>query len=325
MGWTALALAGGVVAGPFLLPLPELETVPPRRLAGRDDHFASLVGLDVRYRSVGAGANTYLLLHGFGASSRSWDPVMERLSSRGRVVAFDRVGFGLTERPLEWKGQNPYGGTAQVELAFALMEELAIDRAVVIGHSAGAETAVGLAVAHRERISGLVLESPALDRGPGPVVRSLSTTPQGQRIIRFVGRKAADRLEEILRAAYHDPSRISDQTLEGYRESLRADGWDVGLALFTAAQRLGSSRQALRRLRIPILFVSGDDDTWVPTADTTALAAAVTSADLAIVSGCGHVAHEECPDRFVTALTDWLERLDAKHPDAIADLGGSGE
>jgi pimeloyl-ACP methyl ester carboxylesterase len=314
MGWTVVAVAGGVVAGPFLLPLPELETVPPKRLAGANDHFVALEGIDVRYRTAGTGPYTFLLLHGFGASSRSWDPIIQRLSALGRVVAFDRVGFGLTERPLEWKGESPYMGGAQVNLTLDLMEELAIGRAIVIGHSAGAETAVGLAMKHPERVSGLVLESPALHRGPGPLVRSMAATRQGQRILRFAGRKAAARIEEILRSAYHDPSLVTEQTLEGYLEPLRADDWDVGLAMLTAASRLGSTRQGVARLRIPILLVTGEDDTWVPATDTSALAARMPSADLAIIPGCGHVAHEECPDGFVEAVIDWLEGRDDAAP-----------
>lgn len=52
-----------------------------------------------------------VLLDGFAASTWSWREVMASLAEQGTVAAFDRPGFGLTERPLpgEWEGRSPYG------------------------------------------------------------------------------------------------------------------------------------------------------------------------------------------------------------------------
>ena len=50
---------------------------------------------------------TFILLHGFGASTFSWREVMAPLAEAGQVIAYDRPGFGLTERPLTWEGVNP--------------------------------------------------------------------------------------------------------------------------------------------------------------------------------------------------------------------------
>ena len=56
---------------------------------------------------------------------------MGPLSRHGQVIAFDRPAFGQTERPLNWKGQNPYCFDAQVELARQLLEDLARSGAVL--------------------------------------------------------------------------------------------------------------------------------------------------------------------------------------------------
>lgn len=325
LGWVGIALAALILFGPFLLPLPELDTRPPRELAGPEDSFITVDGIEVRYREAGAGETTFLLLHGFGANARSWDPVLDELAELGRVIAFDRVGSGLTERPLEWDGDNPYGSSAQVELTAALLGELGVETAIAVGHSAGAEIATALALARPDIIDGLVLESPALDSGFGSLGRLLSSTPQAQRIIRYVGRRAADRVDELLESAYHDPSRVSEETLEGYRQPFGADDWDIGLALFTAAPRLDSLAGALTGLDMPLLFVTGGEDTWVPTEDTVALSSDVPEAELAVLADCGHVAHEECPDAFLDALTGWIDSSrasasaagrDAEDPDA---------
>jgi pimeloyl-ACP methyl ester carboxylesterase len=308
VGWIGAALAALVLIGPFLLPLPELDTVPPQQLAGPEDDFATVDGIEVRYRDAGSGEDSFLLLHGFGANTRSWTPVMGDFARLGRVVAFDRVGFGLTERPLDWEGRSPYGTETQLEIAVALMDRLDVDRATVVGHSAGAEVATALTLQHPSRVNALVLESPALDGSPGAFVRALAATPQGQRVVRFVGRRAADRVGELLESAYHDPSLVTDEILEGYLQPFEADDWDEGLALLTAASRADDLRDRLGEVEAPLLIITGDDDTWIPTAETVDLASVLPNAELAVIPRCGHVAHEECPAAFMDAVATWLGR-----------------
>lgn len=306
IAWGATALAALLLIVPFLLPLPELDTVPPRELADPEDRFVVLSGIEVRYREAGSGEPVYLLLHGFGASARSWDRVLEGLASQGRVVAFDRVGFGLTERPLEWDGDSPYGSSAQVVLAISLLDVLDISEAIVIGHSAGAEIGAALALDHSDRVAGLVLESPAVDSGPGELTRLLLATPQGRRVVRFVGRRAADRVDQLVQSAYHDPTRITEDALDGYRQPFGADAWDIGLAHFTAAAHLDSIRDRLAELSQPLLVVTGGEDTWVPTDESVELAGGLPASELVVIPDCGHVSHEECPGSFLEAVSGWV-------------------
>lgn len=307
LGWGVLILLGFLVVGPFLLPLPELEdTIPPTELAQAEDGFIVVEGIEVRYRDRGSAGPTFLLLHGFGANVMSWEPVIEDLAALGRVIAFDRVGFGLTERPLAWDGDNPYTTASQVNLTLALMDALGVDTATLVGHSAGAAVAALIALDHPDRVSGLVLESPALDASPGPITTFLLGTPQGQRIARFAARRGAERMDDLLASAYHDPARITEATIDGYRQPLRAENWDVGLARHAAAPRVRGIEARLIDLIVPVLIVTGDDDTWVPTEETIAMADNVPAADLAVLTRCGHVAHEECPNRFVEVTTNWI-------------------
>jgi hypothetical protein len=127
-----------LLVGPFLIPVPPLEgTVPPQQLAEPDSHFVDVNGLQVHYKIAGQGKPTLVLLHGFGASLFSWREVREPLSQTGSVIAFDRPAFGLTERPLpgDWDGETPYSPEAQADLTVALLDELGLERAVLVGHS----------------------------------------------------------------------------------------------------------------------------------------------------------------------------------------------
>jgi pimeloyl-ACP methyl ester carboxylesterase len=305
LAWTIFALLLVLGLGPFLLPLPSLDTVPPAELASPEDRFVDLDGITVRYREWGRGSPSFLLLHGFGSHSDSWSPVASDLAEHGRLVAFDRVGFGLTERPVQWEGTNPYGDDAQMDVILGLMDHLEIENPVLVGHSAGGGIALGFALAHPERVGGLVLEAPSL-RAAGGWLRPILGTPQGRRVVRFAARRAGDRIPSILASAYHDPERLSDEMTDAYRLPLRADAWDLGFAHFVAAPRQNVDRAGLEDLELPVLVITGADDTWVDPDETVAMAETIPDSMLQVVSDCGHVVHEECPDAFLRAVEAWL-------------------
>ena len=94
-----------VLVGPFLVPVPALtNTVPAEQLADPNSQFIEINGLSVHVKTMGQGEPVFVLLHGFGASVFSWHAVMEPFSQYGTVIAYDRVAFGLTERPMTWTG-----------------------------------------------------------------------------------------------------------------------------------------------------------------------------------------------------------------------------
>jgi len=192
----------------------------------------------------------------------------------------------------------------QVDITGQLVELLAGNEVVLVGHSAGA--AVVVAAALELSPAGLVLEAPALQGAPA-WVRWLAATPQGIRVIRFLAGRAD--IDDLLSSAYHDPSRITSEMLAAYELPLSVEGWDAGLARFTAAKPVSDMQRRVTELDLPVLVVTGDDDRWVDTADTIRLAEQIPGARLVVVPECGHVVHEDCPDAFVAAVTDWLDQI----------------
>lgn len=172
-----MALLLILLVGPFLIPVPPSEgTVPPEELAEPDSRFVEINGLQVHYKIVGpsqptAEARALVLLHGFAASAFSWREAVEPLSDLGTVIAFDRPAFGLTGRPLpgDWTGENPYSPETRPDLTVSLMDKLGVEKAVLVGHSAGGTVAVHTALRHPDRVEALVLVAPAVyDGGGGP-------------------------------------------------------------------------------------------------------------------------------------------------------------
>lgn len=301
-----------LLVGPFLIPIPPLQgTFSPRELADADSQFIEVNGIDVHYKQAGQGEPAILLLHGFGASTYSWREVIQPLGEIGRVIAFDRPAFGLTERPLpgEWNGDNPYSPAAQVDLVFALMDSLGIESAILVGNSAGGTVAMNAALAHPERVRALVLVDAAVYSGGGTpgFLRPLFQTPQMDRLGILLARSISTRGMEILSTAWHDQSRITPEIIANYRKPLQVNNWDVGLWQLTRSSQESDLPNRLGELNLPVLVVTGDDDRIVPTENSLRLAQEIPGASLAVFENCGHLPQEECPGAFLAAVIPFIE------------------
>jgi len=292
--------------------VPPLEgTVPPEQLADPDSRFVEVNGLRVHYKIAGEGEPVLILLHGFGASLFSWREVMEPLAEYGTVVAFDRPAFGLTERPMpgEWEGESPYSTASQADLTVGLMDALGIERAVLVGNSAGGTVAVLTALRYPQRVEALVLVDAAIYQSGGfPAWLSpLLRTPQVRHLGPLFARRIQDWGRDFARSAWHDPSGITAEIWAGYTRPLQAENWDRALWELTVASRPLGLDERLGELTMPVLVITGDDDRIVPTGSSIRLAGALPNASLVVIPNCGHVPQEECPGPFVEAVSSFLE------------------
>ncbi|MEZ5459441.1 MAG: alpha/beta fold hydrolase [Steroidobacteraceae bacterium] len=137
------------------------------KYAGPPSQFVDVAGLRLHVRDSGpAAAPAVVMLHGLGASLHTWDAWADGLTGF-RVIRFDLPGFGLT-------GPDPgndYSDARSVAVIVALLDQLGIARASVVGHSMGGRIAWQFAAAHPDRIDRLVLISPDGFASPGFGVR----------------------------------------------------------------------------------------------------------------------------------------------------------
>lgn len=308
--WILVAMTALLFVVPFLVPVPPLRgTVPPEQLRDPDSLFIDVDGLTVHYKTRGTSQPVFVLLHGFGASTFSWREVMEPLSQYGTVIAFDRPAFGLTERPMpeEWTQDNPYASDAQVRLTLRLMDRLGVDKAVLVGNSAGGTIAVMTAAAAPNRVDSLILVSPAIYETGGPSwISKAAALPQVRRVGPLLVRLLVKQLERALPSAWHDPSKITPEVMEGYKKPLRADNWDRAFWEFTVAGRATGLDKRVGSVTTPTLVIAGDDDRWVPTEQSVRLSSEMPNAVLAIIPACGHVPQEECPGLFMDAVSSFV-------------------
>ncbi len=254
-----------------------------------------------------------VLLHGFGASTFSWREVLAPLGQSRLVIAFDRPGFGLSERPLPPfpDDTNPYRQTAQAELTAALLDALGIEQAVLVGNSAGGTVALLTALEYPDRVAALVLVDAAVYTGGGSPawIRPLLRLPQVRRLGPLFVRQIDRWGRDLLDLAWLDPTKIAPEILAGYSIPLQAENWDRALGELNLASEELHLASRLGEIRVPVLVITGDDDRIVPTAESIRLASEIPGAELVVIPECGHLPQEECPAAFLDAVESFLAGL----------------
>jgi 3-oxoadipate enol-lactonase len=118
-------------------------------------------GGDVWAEDTGGDGAPLVLMHPGWGDSTIWDPVLGRLPAhRFRVIRYDARGYGRSPAPAV-----PY--TQLGDLA-AVLDHLRVPRAALVAHSGAGGPATGLALAHPERVSALVLVAPGVHDYPWP-------------------------------------------------------------------------------------------------------------------------------------------------------------
>jgi pimeloyl-ACP methyl ester carboxylesterase len=105
----------------------------------------------VHYTVAGSGP-AVVLLHGFLEDLTMWNALQDQLKKKNRVIRIDLLGHGQTESHSDVNSMED-----QARMVKAVLEELKIDKCVLIGHSMGGYIALALAELYPEKIAGLCL------------------------------------------------------------------------------------------------------------------------------------------------------------------------
>jgi pimeloyl-ACP methyl ester carboxylesterase len=314
-----LAIVGAVVLAlilvvPFLIPVQTSGTATYKEVAGEGATFASAQGIDIYYEKTDfvcqegkdcSNPPVIFLMHGFGANTFSFREVTEPLSQLGDVIAYDRPGFGLSERPTSWEGENPYGSIGQDLILDQLIAEFASGRDVIlVGHSAGGTLAAQYVVDNKDSIQGLILISPAiLSTGGSPSwLNWVFSIPQLDHLGPLLVSSIASSGMDLLNESWYNKDLITEEVKAGYREPLSVIGWEEGFWEFNRAPRAFDVKDRLDEITVPTLLITGDTDTVVATADTQALADMIKDSVLFVIPRSGHLAQEETPADTMKAI-----------------------
>ena len=294
---------------PFIIPINTEGIAPQTLVDDPNGAFIMIQNVSIYYEDRGdKDAPVVLFIHGLFGSTETWRYNDDVIAEAGyRVISFDRPGFGLSEKSESFN----YGVGNQADLTAQFLDALSIEKAVIVGHSAGGNVATHFAVRHPEYIEKLVLVDAAiLAGGPPPFVGAFLRFPPIWRWGR-IGLHAAftrQRLEDSLASFYVDPSFLTEADYDAYWRSFQTPNWDIGLLALTrdSAGNL-LSESAIRGIVADTLLIWGDKDTVTPVADGEKLDGWIPNSQLQFIENAGHQPFEEKADVFNTMLIDYLE------------------
>ncbi len=304
---------------PWLIPTDPLPGLAQARsVATPASHFVTIPfdgtgGLDIHYLT-GSGVGgpqtpNFLLLHGFTFNAFTWDEVLKPFDELGRVVAYDQPPYGLSAKPTraDWGVTSPYTREAAVVQLFRVMDALAMDRAILVGNSAGGALALEAALAQPHRVTGLVLLDPWVYIRRPTLPRRIAGLPQIERLSLLLARQIGQS-DALLRRSYADPTRITAERAALTGIHAQVQNWDLawGELLHRSLTSVATVSAHLDEIDQPTLVIAGREDRLVPFADSEQAASSLPNATFVPLAGCGHVPQEECPRQVMQAIRDWL-------------------
>lgn len=272
------------------------------------DHLASpadlitVAGTRLHVRDTGPrGAPAVVLLHGFGSSLHTWEPWALALGAGHRVIRFDLPGSGLSAPD----STGDYTDARSLQLLTALLDQLGVARASVVGNSIGGRIAWKFAAAFPDRVSKLVLVSPDGFASPGFAYGRPPEVPAVMGLMRYALPKALLRMN--LAPAYAQPDRLLDATLTRYHDLMLAPGSRDALLARMRQTVLEDPLPMLRRIRAPTLLLWGERDQMIPFSNAADYAGAITDVRVVAVPDAGHVPFEELPQASLVPVQAFLD------------------
>jgi len=281
----------------------------------RSGTYAELCGHRIFYRDTTGSKPVLLLLHGFPTSSWDWDLIWDSLSDRFRLVAFDCLGLGFSDKP---RGYD-YTVVEQAEIAVQLLRQLSVSDCDVLAHDYGDTVAQELLA---RQVDGtdqhLKLHSVCfLNGGLFPethrarLIQKLLVSPVGPIFTWLQGRKQFGRSFSAVFGAETQPSKAElDQFwmvvshADGNRQLHR-------LLQYIPERRAQRSRWvgALSETDIPIRVICGVDDPVSGGHMLVRYRELISNPDIVELPGIGHYPHTEHPQGVLDAFEAFHTRL----------------
>ena len=277
--------------------------------AGDPEYRISFVKLrsGIRIRAIERGnpdAPPVLFLPGWGSTVYIWRRNLPAVAAAGyRAIAVDLKGSGLSDKPL---GEHEYTSDAFVKHVADILDALALEKPVLVGHSQSASIAYRFAKREPSRLRGLVLLSPVGHSGikllwlykllTPKMVRGILPSLCTRLAIRITLRRVYGKLRKFSDsdvAEFHSPCHFPNFSI-AQRDSLHAFDW---------------AQPVEGRLDLPALVMHGTDDHLVRGETLSDFEKVIPNIEAVVIEGAGHIVPEEADEQVNAALTGFLRRI----------------
>ena len=270
--------------------------------SGAERGVALVNGARLAYELTGSGP-ALVLIHAGVADQRMWEPQLSDLAAQYRVLRFDLRGFGQSDLP-----PGPF---AMRDDIYALLTQLGIRSAHLLGCSIGASIALDVALEHPELVAALVLVSAGSGgtRPPSPVLREYGEAEEAAQRAGDAARYAELNVRTWVVGPRRRPEQVPIAVREYVTQACLHDfdrHWDE-----VEPRRLSPPAfSRLEEVRAPTLVLAGGEDVPDILEAADILATRVPDVRKVIMPGAAHLPNMEQPDRFNQLVLDFLRAVD---------------
>jgi pimeloyl-ACP methyl ester carboxylesterase len=260
----------------------------------RDGTLVHFIDLDLHAEALHTEVNDpVVLIHGLGCSWHHWSRQIGWIAHARRVVAVDmRGGAGKTR----WT--RPGWTTADMAAdVYAVVAELGLRRPAIVGCSMGGTIALQYALDYPADISRLA------------ILASFASLPE--EMAQNVERQRADIKSKNLRKIAEERvgaafTASADQSVRAWMVDMIAGGDKEGYESEAETTFAFNVRSRLPEIAVPTTIIHGDKDATVPVALAHEMAKGLRNATLHVLSGEGHFANVQVPEKLNPLLADGL-------------------
>lgn len=271
--------------------------------------YAKADGVKLYFEEAGSGAPV-IFVHEFGGDYRSWEPQVRFFSRRYRCVTYNARGFPPSDVP---DAISSYSQAIAAEDLGYVLRHLEIDNAHIVGLSMGGFATLHFGLRHPEMCRSLVVAGVGYGAEMQKREQFLADTQAFARRFDELG------TQEAIKPYVVNPARVRFQNKD-------PRGWEEFVERFAEHSAIGSVNTLrgilltrpslyeleddLRRLDVPTLIVTGDEDE--PCLDPNLyMKRIMPAAALWVMPNCGHTVNLEEPDQFSRGVLDFITQVDA--------------
>lgn len=297
VGVVAAALAASAIVNYILAKRAERRNLPTGR-------FITVEGVRLHYVERGSGP-PLVLLHGNGSMIQDFQSsgLIDLAAKKYRVIAFDRPGFGHSERPRN----TVWTPEAQAGLIGPALVRIGASEPMVLGHSWGTLVAIALALRYPRKVKGLILASGYYY----PTARAdvLLLSPPA---IPLIGDILSHTISPILSRLMWPfllrkifAPRPVPKKFKGFPEEMAVRPSQIRAGAAESALMIPSAsalRKGYRKLEMPVVIVAGAQDRFIESEQSTRLHRDISHSLLRCVPANGHMVHQTATAEIMSAI-----------------------
>lgn len=299
----ALILAAGATTL-YLSPAALLASVQftERQLAGLDSRQVQVGEFNIHYYEGGPqGAETILMIHGFGADKDNWLRFSRPLTARYHVVALDLPGFGDSSKP-----EASYDVGTQVERLNAFAKAIGLHKLHLIGNSMGGHIAALYAARHPEEVLSVALLNNAGVNAPqaSELFKRLDRGDANPLLVRN-----ADDFSNMLDLLFVEKPPLPG-SLKQYLAERAMASHDFNQKIFNQLrERYIPLETELAKIQVPTLLLWGDQDQILDVSSIKVMQPLLKQPTVVIMQACGHLPMIERPEETAEHYQTFLDSV----------------